>query len=85
MIIILDFSFHSPSSSISSLCEEPGDKPDIQIYVLAEERKTTNSYVIEIRADNGERKNEAVALDEVITWAKEKQFVLSLRSVGFSN
>ena len=83
MIIILDSSFHSPSSSISSLCEEPRDKPDIKIYVLAEESRTTNSYVSEICSSNREGKNNAVALDEVIAWTTEKQLVLSLMPVGF--
>ncbi|KAG6600176.1 hypothetical protein SDJN03_05409, partial [Cucurbita argyrosperma subsp. sororia] len=85
VIIILDSSFHSLSSSISSLCDEPMDNPDIQIYVLAEESRTTNSYVIEFCSDNREGKNKAVVLDEVIAWATEKQFVLSLRLVGFSH
>ena len=62
LIIILDSSFHSPSSSVSSLCEEPMDKSDIQIYVLAEESRTTNSYVIEICSENREGKNKAVGL-----------------------
>ncbi|KAG7015246.1 hypothetical protein SDJN02_22880, partial [Cucurbita argyrosperma subsp. argyrosperma] len=66
-----DSSFHSPSSSISSLCEEPGNKPDIQIYVLAEEKRTANSYVIAIGSDNRVGKNKAVALDEVIAWQKK--------------
>ena len=34
--MILDSSFYSSSYSISSLREEPGGEPDIQIYVLAE-------------------------------------------------
>ncbi|KAG6608256.1 hypothetical protein SDJN03_01598, partial [Cucurbita argyrosperma subsp. sororia] len=34
--MILDSSFYSSSYSISSLREEAGDEPDIQIYVLAE-------------------------------------------------
>ena len=61
------------------------DNPDIQIYVLAEENRTTNSYVIEFCSDNREGKNKAVVLDEVIAWATEKQFVLWLRLVGFSH
>ncbi|XP_022977832.1 uncharacterized protein LOC111478006 isoform X2 [Cucurbita maxima] len=54
----------------------------VSVVKNREERKTTNSDVIEIGADNGEGKNETVALDEVIAWAKEKQFVLSLRLDG---
>ncbi|KAG7011932.1 hypothetical protein SDJN02_26840, partial [Cucurbita argyrosperma subsp. argyrosperma] len=63
----------------------PRDKPDIKIYVLAEESRTMNSYVSEICSSNREGKNNAVALDEVIAWTTEKQLVLSLRPVGFSH
>ncbi|XP_022146494.1 uncharacterized protein LOC111015698 isoform X2 [Momordica charantia] len=69
-----DLEPNSPSSAVSSLCEVSGAKPDIQINVLAEEDEdeVMSSYVIEIGSDNREGTNEAVALDEVIAWAKEK-------------
>lgn len=68
-----DLEPNSPSSAISSLCQGSGAKPDIQINVLAEEDdEVMSSYVIEIGSDNREGTNEAVALDEVIAWAKEK-------------
>lgn len=68
-----DFEPNSPSSAISSLCQGSGANPDIQINVLAEEDdEVMSSYVIEIGSDNREGTNEAVALDEVIAWAKEK-------------
>ncbi|KAG6600651.1 hypothetical protein SDJN03_05884, partial [Cucurbita argyrosperma subsp. sororia] len=50
-----------------------------------EERRTTNSYIIEIGSDNREGKNKAVAHDGVIAQEKENQLVLSLRPVGFSH
>ncbi|KAG7031288.1 hypothetical protein SDJN02_05328, partial [Cucurbita argyrosperma subsp. argyrosperma] len=53
--------------------------------MLAEERRTTNSYIIEIGSDNREGKNKAVAHDGVIAQEKENQLVLSLRPVGFSH
>ena len=68
-----DLEPNSPSSAISSLCQGSGANPDIQINVLAEEDdEVMSSYVIEIGSDNREGTNEAVALDEVIAWAKEK-------------
>ncbi|KAG6600466.1 hypothetical protein SDJN03_05699, partial [Cucurbita argyrosperma subsp. sororia] len=43
------------------------DKSDIQ-YVLAEESRTTNSYVIEICSDNREGRNKAVGLVIEADW-----------------
>ncbi|XP_023543314.1 putative tyrosine-protein phosphatase auxilin isoform X2 [Cucurbita pepo subsp. pepo] len=68
-----DLEPNSPSSLMSSLCQESEAKPDVQVNVLSEEEdEVMSSYVIEIGSDNREGTNEAVALDEVIAWAKEK-------------
>lgn len=79
-----DLELNSPSSAISSLCQEHETKPVIWDRVLREEEvealeqqqeeedEVMSSYVIEINSDHREGTCEEVAIEEAIAWAKEK-------------
>ncbi|KDP38012.1 hypothetical protein JCGZ_04655 [Jatropha curcas] len=71
-----DLELNSPSSPVSSLCQEPeatkccntmGEEENEQ-----EEDEVMSSYVIEINSDHREVSGEAISIDEAIAWAKEK-------------
>lgn len=65
---------NSPSSTVSSVCEEPQDKLNKMFQQHGTEQdgdEDTRSYVIEINSDHRERTSEAIGVDEAIAWAKE--------------
>ncbi|KAL2524425.1 Chaperone DnaJ-domain superfamily protein [Abeliophyllum distichum] len=70
-----DTELNSPSSVVSTVCEEPKDKANEmfqQHETDQEEDEDTRSYVIEINFDHREGTCEAIGVDEAIAWAKEK-------------
>ncbi|KAL2473822.1 Chaperone DnaJ-domain superfamily protein [Forsythia ovata] len=70
-----DTELNSPSSVVSSVCEEPKDKANDVFHqheTDQEEDEDTRSYVIEINFDHREGTCEAIGVDEAIAWAKEK-------------
>lgn len=74
-----DLELNSPSSPVSSLCQESEAKPGVQCDTVLkeeemeqEEDEVMSSYVIEINSDHREGNGEAVSIDEAIAWAKEK-------------
>lgn len=65
---------NSPSSTVSSVCEEPQDKWNKIFQQHGTEQdgdEDTRSYVIEIISDHREGTSEAIGVDEAIAWAKE--------------
>ncbi|EEF29403.1 uncharacterized protein LOC8276583 isoform X2 [Ricinus communis] len=73
-----DIELNSPSSPVSSLCQEPEASIGIQCDSMQEEEmeqdedEVMSSYVIEINSDHREVASEAISIDEAIAWAKEK-------------
>ncbi|KAK9151095.1 hypothetical protein Syun_009404 [Stephania yunnanensis] len=67
----------SPSSAISSLYQDLENKPKYIDKVLYDDQEVEqeqvimSSYVIEINSNKKEVRDECVALDEAIAWAKE--------------
>ncbi|XP_059665828.1 uncharacterized protein LOC132311756 isoform X2 [Cornus florida] len=79
MVSMDDLELNSPSSVVSSICQDSEVKAsEVQERVLQEEEmeqeedEVMSSYVIEINPDHGERTNEELGVDEAIAWAKEK-------------
>lgn len=75
-----DLELNSPSSVVSSLCQDHEVKTSKVQYkgwgeqeMEQEEDEVMSSYVIEINADHREgTEEEALGVDEAIAWAKEK-------------
>ena len=75
-----DLELNSPSSPVSSLCQEPeASVGAVQFNAMQEEEEmeqdedeVMSSYVIEINSDHREVASEAISIDEAIAWAKEK-------------
>ncbi|XP_057996954.1 uncharacterized protein LOC110651319 isoform X2 [Hevea brasiliensis] len=70
-----DLEVNSPSSLVSSLCQEQEasagkQAEDEEMEQAADE--VMSSYVIEINSDHREAASEAISIDEAIAWAKEK-------------
>ncbi|XP_077221103.1 uncharacterized protein LOC143854870 [Tasmannia lanceolata] len=79
----------SPSSEISSLELDIDARAGIREKASQEkeleEAELLSSYVIEIRFDRKEDKEEAVAVDEAIAWAKEKSRTRNLKDLEAGN
>lgn len=70
-----DLELNSPSSIVSSLCQDQDakvNKIEDQDLQEQEEDEVMSSYVIEINSDHREGRGEALGIDEAIAWAKEK-------------
>ncbi|XAR72504.1 hypothetical protein NMG60_11019170 [Bertholletia excelsa] len=74
-----DLELNSPSSVVSSICQDPEtktgrfhDKVTRELEIDQEEDEVMSSYVIEINADHSEGTEEALGINEAIAWAKEK-------------
>ncbi|XP_058199756.1 uncharacterized protein LOC131314867 isoform X6 [Rhododendron vialii] len=79
-----DLELNSPSSVVSSLCQDVEakaskiqDKGYREEEMEQEEDEVISSYVIEINVDNREATDEALSVDEAIAWAKEKFYMRS--------
>lgn len=79
-----DVELNSPSSVVSSLCQDAGakaskiqDKGFREEEMEQEEDEVMSSYVIEINVDNREATDEAPGVDEAIAWAKETFYMRS--------
>lgn len=77
-----DLELNSPSSVVSSLCQDVEakaskiqDKGYREEEMEQEEDEVMSSYVIEINVDNREATDEALSVDEAIAWAKEKFYM----------
>ncbi|CAK9170251.1 unnamed protein product [Ilex paraguariensis] len=78
-VSIEDFELNSPSSVVSSLCQDQEEKTGIvqdkelqEQCTELEEDEEMSSYVIEINSDHRTGTGEALGVDEAIAWAKEK-------------
>ncbi|KAJ9153143.1 hypothetical protein P3X46_026618 [Hevea brasiliensis] len=73
-----DLELNSPSSPVSSLCQDQDASAGIHYNLMTEEEmeqeddELMSSYVIEINSDHREVASEAISIDEAIAWAKEK-------------
>ncbi|OAY29190.1 auxilin-related protein 2 isoform X2 [Manihot esculenta] len=73
-----DLDLNSPSSPVSSLCQEQDASAGMKCNLMPEEEmeqeedEVMSSYVIEINSDHREVVSEAISIDEAIAWAKEK-------------